>query len=523
MSGWIIPKDVPLAITVIVGDAPPIIIRGQMTNPTARCPQCGTFSERIHSAYWRTVQDLPWRTVPVQWLLRCRRFWCPNPACARTLFCERLPAAWVAARQRRTTAVWTHLTAWGWTASAADVARVATDQGVAVSPDTVIRALRRAPDPPVGALRVVGVDEWALRKGRTYATILVDQEQHRIVDVLPDDRPATVAAWLAAHPTIQVVTRDRDEAFAKAIAAGAPTATQVADRFHLLQNLRQVLERVFHQHGVGPPPGDPTPTAAAADPGRHREPAPTLGAQHRQDRWTQVQALAAAGHSISAIARQLNLDRSTVRKYATAATCPAPPPRADRPRALAGWTGRLEALWQAGEHSGLRLFETLQADGYTGSLSAVHRWLARHHRRPAAPSEAPAPPRTSPATRAWQCLQRPPDWSRPTARALTAALQDPTVRTAYTLAHLFRSLVTYRRPQALEPWLRRAEASGLPAFQHFATSLRRDLAAVTAAVAGPWSQGPTEGFNHKIKRTKRLMYGRAKFDLLRIRILHAPA
>ena len=166
---------------------------------------------------------------------------------------------------------------------------------------------------------------------------------------------------------------------------------------------------------------------------------------------------------------------------------------------------------------------TLQSDGYTGSLSAVHRWRAWHHYRPAPPPETPAPPRSSPATRAWPCRQGSPDWSRTTARALTRALQDPTVRTAYTLAHLFRTLMKYRRPQALEPWLRRADASGLPAFQHFATSLRRDLAAVTAAVAGPWSQGLTEGFNHKIKRTKRLMDGRAKFDLLRIRILHAQA
>jgi|SRR5579875_65559 len=102
-------------------------------------------------------------------------------------------------------------------------------------------------------------------------------------------------------------------------------------------------------------------------------------------------------------------------------------------------------------------------------------------------------------------------------------LQDPTVRTAYPLAHLFRRLAKYRRPQALEPGLRRADTSGLSALHHVATSLRRDLAAVTAAVAGPWRQGLTEGFNHKIKRTKRLMYGRATFDLLRIRILHAPA
>jgi len=127
--------------------------------------------------------------------------------------------------------------------------------------DTVIRALRAAPDPPSNAVRVLGLDEWAKRKGQTYATALVDQERHRIVDVLPDDQPETVAAWLQAHPTIQGVTRDRDKALAKAMAAGAPIATQGADRLHRLQNLRAVLERVFQRH----PPTVPTP-GPAADP-----------------------------------------------------------------------------------------------------------------------------------------------------------------------------------------------------------------------------------------------------------------
>jgi len=92
MSGWIIPKDVPLGITVIVGDAPPIVLRAEMTAPTAVCPQCRHPSARIHSHYPRTLQDLPWQALPVQWLLGCRRFWCDHPACPWTVFGERLPA-----------------------------------------------------------------------------------------------------------------------------------------------------------------------------------------------------------------------------------------------------------------------------------------------------------------------------------------------------------------------------------------------------------------------------------------------
>ena len=432
---------------------------------------------------------------------------------------------------------------------------------------------------------MVGVDEWALRKGRTYATVLVDQERHRMVDVLPDDRADTVAAWLQAHPTIQVVTRDRDEAFAKAIAAGAPDAQQVADRFHRLQNLGAVLERVFRRprpsapQSASPPGGPPAPHPDPPPPGAGRLPrgerraqvhaltaagysqtaiaarlgidrhtvrqdaaAPPAGAPayplpaagdppcpplsaaapRRQAQWQTIQDRVAVGASLSTIARSLHLDRATVRRYARAGAPPAPPPPRTRPGVLRGWTAALEQGWAAGEHHAQGLFRGLQQAGYQGGVGPVRRWVRRHRQHlQRAMQGRPPRARVNPRVLAWQCLQRIPDWSPQTARALRRAVEDPTVREAYTLAHLFRTLVNYRRPAALEPWLRRAAASPRPEFQRFAHGLRHDLAAVTAAVTGPWSQGPTEGFNHKIQRTKRLGYGRAKFDLLRSRILHA--
>lgn len=580
MSPFIVPKNVPLEILSVVGDRCPIVVVARMTTPGAPCPHCHHPSTRVHSRYWRSVQDLPWQTLPVQWHLECRKFWCDTSTCPQTIFCERLPSEWLGVHQQRTQPVWDFLTAWGWTASAADVARVAQTSGVPVSADTVIRALRRAPDPPREDVRILGIDEWALRKGQRYATILVDLERRRIVDVLPDDRPETVARWLQAHPTVAVITRDRDEAFAKAIAQGAPTAVQVADRFHLLQNLRAVLERVFTRHrprrGDGPAAGrEPvarleltgrlsrqerraqvqaltaqgyTQTAiahrlgidrktvrqdvAAPPAGPPTQPLPpgpdpasaplSPAQQRRQERWQQIRARAATGASISTIARELHLDRATVRHYATAERFPAPPPVRRRPGRLSAWTDRLEALWATGEHHAQALFRTLQAEGYTGSVTPVRRWVHQYrHRLQGGADPAAAPPPVAPRRLAWHCLQRLPAWTHQTARELLAALGDPVVREAYTLAHLFRTLVTYRRSAALEPWLRRAEASSLPEFQRFAAGIRRDQAAVQAALDTPWSQGPVEGFNHKIKRAKRVMYGRAQFDLLRQRILHA--
>jgi hypothetical protein len=230
MSDAIIPKALPIRVEIVVGDGAPVLVWAPLTPRGAACPRCGHVSHRVHRLDGRSVQDLPWRSIPVRWQRRCRKFWCDTPSCPQRVFGERWPTTWLRPYPQRTEAVWATITPWGWTASAADVARVATQQGLPVSADTVLRALRAAPDPPVADVRVVGIDEWALRQGRTYATIVVDPERHPGVDVWPDDQPDTVAAWQRAHPTIQGVTRDRDEAFAHAIATGAPDATPVAYR-----------------------------------------------------------------------------------------------------------------------------------------------------------------------------------------------------------------------------------------------------------------------------------------------------
>src|SRR5215218_6431523 len=175
------------------------------------CPVCGHRSARAHSRYHRTVSDLPWHGISVTLNIRARRFFCDDPSCKRKIFCERLPD--VAAR------------------------------------DTLLRRINGAPLPEVGKVRVLGVDDFAFKKGSTYGTILVNLECHKVVDLLPERSQESLVAWFRSHPgaEVEVATRDRSNIYREGLAKGAPGATHVADRWHLLHNLTLTLEEYLLQ------------------------------------------------------------------------------------------------------------------------------------------------------------------------------------------------------------------------------------------------------------------------------------
>ena len=210
-----------------------------VTSTQARvpCPLCHVQTSRVHSRYTRTLADLPWGAYAVRIQLRVRKFFCDNPACPRQIFTERLPTV-AAPWARRTLRLAQCLLACGIALGGQAGARLATRGQWRTSPDTLLRLVRAAPAPPAPAPQVIGVDEWAWRRGQRYGTILVNLEDHRVLDVLPERSAAAVAAWLAQHPTITVVCRDRSALYAEGIRQGAPQAVQVVDRFHLVKNLR---------------------------------------------------------------------------------------------------------------------------------------------------------------------------------------------------------------------------------------------------------------------------------------------
>jgi transposase len=526
------------------------IVRLQLTAtaPQARCPCCAVSSSSVHSRYQRHLTDLPWGVRSVRIQLTVRKFVCRNPSCTRRIFTERLPAL-VAPSARKTDRLITILRAIGLALGGQAGARLAAHLQLPTSSTTLLRLVQAVPIPQPPALQAVGVDEWAWRRGHHYGTILVDLMTHRVVDLLPDRSAATLAAWLTQHPSITVISRDRSALYADGIRQGAPDAVQVVDRFHLVHNLRQVVEAFLVNHrpalqaaAVG--------TAMALTPADHPVPAPWMdrgwhqssteeplqaeaARQHRHAPWVSIyetlHMLHAQGTPIATIARQLGISRPTVYAYLRRDTPPAPRSPQRSGQVLRPYVPYLIRRWREGITNSMRLWREIQALGYAHSARTVCRFITQLRRA----AEAGMAPETqgSPYTR----LQG------PSARAVSFALVCPAAKRsleaqtyidqlcqvdmgmarAHLLIQAFLTMVRERRGQELEAWMAEAMHSGLDEFARFARGLQEDLSAVIAGLTLEWSNGITEGQIHRLKLLKRQGYGRAGFTLLRQRVLQA--
>ena len=511
----------------------------------APCPLCSRRARRTHSWYERALADLPWGEHAVAVQLRVRKLFCDNAKCKRRIFTERLPGV-AAPWARKTARLSERLTAVGLALGGAAGARLGHGIGLAISRNTLLRLVRRAPLPPNATPAALGVDDWALRKRHTYGTVLVDLDRHRPVALLPDREAETLATWLRDHPGVEVISRDRASAYAAGGRSGAPDAVQVADRFHLLQNLAEALELAFTGHArelrdaeqarrqdrvaeggpvrPDPPPPPKRPLAMAAARREQRM------ATHRK-----VWDLYRQGWPGQEIARHLGIGRTTTFRHLKSEAFPERKGRSDAGRSsMDPWRDWIIERWNRGQRNGRQTLRDLRAKGFTGNYATVLRYLNRlrdaqqgavSHRsraRPATPLVAAPKQVMTPRTAAWTVL-RPPDRRDDDEAGLLARLRAaaPILAEAVKLAEEFAALVRGRKPKLLDPWLQRAQDSAVPALQRFAKRLSSDYDAVRAAVTLAWSNDQVEGQINRLKTIKRQMYGRASLDLLERRFLLA--
>jgi len=539
-TATLLPDTDALHLEELVADADAITVVVITRGDAACCPDCGVPSARLHSRKRRRLADLPWQGLAVCLDLQLRRFYCPTPTCARRTFTERVPTV-VAPHARRTTRLATVFAAIAFALGGEPGARLLAALGLAASPDTLLRTIHAAPLPAASTPRILRVDDWAVRRGQTYGTILVDLERRRPVDLLPDRSAATFAAWLVEHPGVEIISRDRGGAYAEGGRQGAPSATQVADRFHLAKNIGDAIERLLQRQrpalrqaaAARPAETVPTDPSAQATPGVAAPGPPTSYRRQRQQLYDKMVRLAATGWSKAAIGRQLGLHTVTVRAYLRAGGPPDLTTRSPKPGACRGdHEAYLRERWRAGCHDGKVLWGELRAQGYCGSLRTVQRLVAvwrapdepRRGKRPTHLPPAPLPPPRPPSPHRvrWWLLRSAVE--RTSAQeAFLAALRArcPEVAAAEALARDFLALLRGRDQGALDGWMDRAAASDVPEFRELAAGLAQDRLAVAAALSSEWSNGQVEGHVNKLKLVKRAMFGRAGFPLLRRRVLGA--
>ncbi|MFJ9909822.1 ISL3 family transposase [Streptomyces sp. NPDC101152] len=522
-----------VAVVAVRTDGEAIRIEARCTPSGASCPDCTQWTERVHSSYLRFPADLPTAGRRAQLALRGRRFLCKAAECSRRTFVEQVPGLTrrhgrVTERLRKT------MGAIGLALAGRAGVRLARLIGVTTSRTTLLRRVMELPDPTISEPRAAGVDDFALLRVHVYGTGVIDAENHQVLDLLPERDAATLAPWLKAHPGIEVICRDRSGAYAEAAATAAPHALQVADRFHLWQNLATAVEKTVAAHRTclrDLPPASPEPepaweTPAEATSNQDDEEADPTGrfAERARAHHALVHELLDQGMGIRHIARHLGWGRHTVQRHARAARWQEMVKGRKRqlPSKLDPFKPYLAQRWAEadGKVTILDLYREIAARGFRGHYSTVRDWARRDLPRPEGFTPDPPPPSVRQVT-GW--LTRHPATLTQEEKLHRKAVLNrcPELASAAQLTSSFAEMLTTLSGTRLPEWITEAADANLPGISSFATGLHSDFDAVTAGLTTNWNSGPVEGAVNRIKMLKRQMFGRADFALLRKHVLLA--
>jgi transposase len=521
--GVLLPHLAGVTVEAVTAAAGLLLVAARARAPGAACPGCGTVSGRVHSRYARTLDDAAVGGRPVAIVLAARRFFCPDPGCPRKTFAEQIDG--LTTRYARKTPLLAGMLGSIAVALAGRAGlRLAAALGVPASRQVLLRLVMAMPDPAAASPRVLGVDDFAIRRGQHYGTLLIDIETGAPLDLLQGRDAQPLADWLADHPGVEVICRDRSGSYADGARTGAPDAVQVADRFHLWQNLAKAVEKCAAAHRACLAEPAPPPTAdeapAPLQPEAAGQPDPTGKYAERTRRHHElVHALRAEGRGLREIARHLGWGLHTVQRLDRAATWQELVDgrwKGPRPSKLDPFKPYLHQHANGARGTVRRLFLEIQALGYDGSYPVVRDYLARNN--PARRLLPPAPPTVRDVTN-WICRQ-PDTLTEDDKPRLKAILNRcPELQAASDQVRTFAAMITHLTGENLPQWIEAARAAALPGTASFAKGLEQDLDAVTNGLTMPYSSGPVEGRVNHIKMIKRQMFGRAGLPLLRKRVL----
>lgn len=509
------------------------------------CPLCSTPATRVHGHYTRQMADLPCSGQQVRLLVLVRKYFCDVPTCVRKIFAERLtPFAEPWARVTRR--LYQIVQIIGLATGGRLGVRVTDRLGIETTRQTILRRIMALPTESVGQVTQMGIDDFSFRRGRKFGTIVVDLQTHKVLDVLPDRTADTSAAWMATHPEIELVSRDRGGDYAAAARKAVPAATQCADRFHIHKNLTEAVERTLAlcrteiRKGAFDALSEeekksmealrlPTEVVSvenwkpAPDPCTERE----RLARHaeRQDRYEQVAALREQGMGNTEIARRLGLTTRTLQNWQKKGY-PENSRRRKRASCFDPYAPYVLIRWEQGCTNGLQIYREIKEQGYMGTEKTVYRFLVPLRRNCRIIQKAVVPhiplQDFSAKDAVWLFVRERAKLDENEQATLTAICEaSESARTTYQLVQEFRDMLHTRSGEKLDDWLQAVKASQIRELQSFVAGVERDKAAVLAGLTLPQNNGLVEGKVNKLKLIKRMGYGRAGFPLLRQRVLHA--
>lgn len=499
------------------------------------CPLCKKYSHRIHSYYFRSLADLPISGKLVQLNLKSRKFFCCNTSCGRRIFTERYSSE-IRPYARRLNRSIDLLCKVGLEVGGNKGAVISHIVGNPVSSSTMLRLIQQLEiEEQTTTSGIIGVDDWAYKKGRNYGTIIVDLDRRKVIDLLPDREADTLKQWLLKHPEVHTVSRDRASAYSKGIKDGAENAIQVADRFHLLVNLREAFQKVLYRHNAAlkdtfkefSRPKEPVIVIPEEKPVPKTLAGPITPNSQRQLKFEKAKELSQQGYGIKAISRMLQAHHRTIKKYLELEALPRRQAPSNQRFLTNFHSFRTYLLESYRDQDYQSLYANIRSKGFNGKYTQFCHNMNRFIKTEdigAHPNLKFTPIETWSTSRiSFMVLQQQDQLHKKDLNFLDCLYRKvPEIKAAAEMTIAFKNLFKVKAEETLKAWLVQAlkPESELRSFAH---GIQRDFNAVNQAVISSISNGQVEGQVNKLKNIKRMMYGRASFPLLRKMVLISSA